>query len=89
MCRSLLLKKYSNRIIMISLYIYPEIYRYGTKDFFFESFIITLDEESERKPVFTNGDEFYFMLKGSIELLLGKELITLLGYALDSCTSYI
>jgi len=43
----------------------------------FESFFVTLEEYTKRKLVTTNGDQFLFILKGSIELLLRDEVITL------------
>ncbi len=46
-------------------------------NFVFESFYLTLDEYTKRKPVTTNGEEFLFILKGSIELSLKNEAIVL------------
>lgn len=43
----------------------------------FESFIVTLEKYTKRKFVTTNGDQFIFILKGSIELLLKDKVIVL------------
>ncbi|MCJ7665909.1 MAG: XRE family transcriptional regulator [Actinobacteria bacterium] len=46
-------------------------------NYVFQSFFVTLDEYTKRSPVTTNGEEFLFILKGSIELLLKNETIVL------------
>lgn len=43
----------------------------------FESFVLTLEKGAKRKPVSTDGHEFLFMLKGTIEFRYGKEKIIL------------
>ncbi len=60
-------------------FLYQSLILKSRKDFFFESFIVTLEKGSERKTVSTNGDEFLFILEGSIDLILGNDRISLCG----------
>jgi transcriptional regulator with XRE-family HTH domain len=43
----------------------------------FESFFVTLEKYTKRKLITTNGDQFIFIIKGSIELMLRDKTINL------------
>ena len=45
----------------------------------FESFLLTLKKGSKRKLVSTDGNEFFFILKGKIEFEYGKKKICLVN----------
>ena len=43
----------------------------------FDSFVLTLSPDAQRKPVTTEGEQFIYVLKGSIDFVLGDGHITL------------
>ena len=43
----------------------------------FQSFLVTLDEGGRRENISTDGDEFLFMIKGAMTLVLGDEKLEL------------
>jgi transcriptional regulator with XRE-family HTH domain len=58
-------------------YNYYSLVMKNKNNFAFQSFFVSLDEFTKRKPVTTNGEQFLFILKGSIELTLKNEKIIL------------
>ena len=56
---------------------YQSLVMENINNIFFETSILSIEKGAKRKPVSSDGSEFLYILKGSIEFLLGEERILL------------